>query len=225
MITSKVSTTKFTNDLNNIIEYSLGFLDGVQKGKPQFLTSLGVSTIEMLKNYIDSSARTDPQLLGHMYEWNQIGDASSRLYNLDFKVLGSGLTFGSTFRQSSSIKDGSNVPFYDKARIMEYGIPVTIKPRKSEVLAFTVGDEEVFTRNPVNVNSPGGEMAKGGFEKTVDEFFSRYFSQSFLRVSGIVDYLEKPTAFNNNLAAGKRGGRNVGVNTGYKWIAKAGVGL
>jgi hypothetical protein len=225
MITSKVSTKSFVNDINNIIEYSLGFLDGVQKGKPQFLKSLGAETLEMLKQFIDSSARTDPELLAHMYEWNMVGDQSSRLYDLDFSVSGTGLTFSSGFRQSSSIKSGSNVPFYDKARIMEYGIPVKITPRKADVLAFNVDGQDVFTKNPVLVDTPGGQYAKGGFEKTVDQFFSKYFSQAFLRASGIVSYLERPIAFRQNLAAGKRGGKLVGINTGYKWIAQAGVGI
>jgi hypothetical protein len=55
-------------------------------------------------------------------------------------------------------------------------------------------------------------------------FFNRYFSQAFLRVSGVAQYLENPRAYKKNIQAGKRVGRSKGVSTGYRWIANAGVG-
>ena len=36
--------------------------------------------------------------------------------------------------QSESTAPGSNEPFYDKARIMEEGIPVTIKEKEAQAL-------------------------------------------------------------------------------------------
>lgn len=208
--------------MNNIIGYSLGFIDGVGLGKKEFLDSIGASTLETMKNYIDTMARVDPAMLHHIYEWNQTGSPSARLYDINYTISNLGLSFKTSFRQSISIKDGSKVPFYDKARIMENGIPVTIRPRSSQVLSFDDNGEQVFTKRPITIENPGGDSVQGGFESAFDSFF-KYFSQAFLRSSGISKYLENPVAYKSNLPAGRRGGKNVGVKTGYRWIANAGV--
>ena len=69
MITVRMNQTSLIKDLNNIVEYSMGFLDGVQKGKRLFLNALGSSVREMLEIFIDSNARSNPQALHHVYEW------------------------------------------------------------------------------------------------------------------------------------------------------------
>jgi hypothetical protein len=106
---------------------------------------------------------------------------------------------------------------------MEEGIPVTIRPRVAEVLAFDENGETVFTKGPVRIDNPGGSQVEGGFEKVFDMFFNRYFSQAFLRVSGIAKYLENPEVYRRDMNAGKSLGRSKGVSTGYRWIANAGV--
>ena len=114
------------------------------------------------------------------------------------------------------------MPFYDKARIMENGIPVTIRPKYSEVLAFEENGEKIFTKKEVHIDRPGGSSVQGSFEKTFDMFFSTYFSQAFLASSGLRKYLENPIDFKAKLNAGKTGGKAVGKQTGYNWIVKAG---
>ena len=220
----KFNTVAFRKDMKNIVDYSIGFLDGVQKGKTAFFRTLGLETVELMKEYIDSNARVNPEMLHHVYEWNQTGNPDGRLYDLDYTVSNLGLSFKSTFKQSTSIKDGSRVPFYDKARIMENGIPVVIKPKVAQALAFEVDGAEVFTKQPVEVLNPGGTAVQGGFEKIFDSFFNRYFTQAFLRTSGIAKYLENPKAYKKNLSAGKKLGKSKGIETGYRWIANAGVG-
>jgi hypothetical protein len=213
---------QFAKDMKNIMNYSSGFLDGIQLGKQQLLHSIGVQTVELLKSYIDSNARSNPSILHHVYEWNQIGSPDSRLYDIDYTISGMGLSFRSSFRQSSSIQDGSRVPFYDKAKIMENGIPVTIVPKQAQALRFEANGEEVFTKSPVRVSNPGGNT-RGKYEQTFDNFFNKYFTQAFLRTSGIGAYLENPVVYKKNLAAGKTSGRSKGVSTGYRWVANAGV--
>ena len=218
------NTKKFKKEMNNIVNYSFGFLDGVQKGKTPFLRSLGVNTVEIMKQFVDSNARVNPEMLHHIYEWNRTGSPSARLYDISFTTSNIGLSFKSSFRQSQSIKDGSKVPFYDKARVIEDGIAVTIRPKNSEVLSFEEDGEMVFTKGPIRVENPGGTEAQGGFERTVDLFFDKYFSQSFLRTSGVAQYLENPEVYKKNLRAGKARGRSKGVSVGYVWVANAGVG-
>lgn len=222
MITVKFDDKKFMHDMNNIMNYSIGFVDGSKKGMPALLTNMGVSVKEILGNYIDSLARVNPQSLHHVYEWYQTGIENSRLFNIDYTVTNVGLSFGYTFTQSMSIKSGSRVPFYNKARIMEDGAPVIIRPRNSDVLVFEDGDQTVFTKNPVKVKNPGGQSA-GEFSKTFNSFFQSYFSQSFFRVTGLDNELQNPVIFKQQLNAGKRSGRNAGIAAGYKWIANAGV--
>jgi len=218
------NSNQFKKEMNNIVKYSVGFLEGVQKGKTEFLKVVGLETVELMKEFIDSNARVNPDMLHHIYEWNQTGSPNARLYNISYTTSNLGLSFRSSFSQSTSIKNGSRTPFYDKARIMEQGIPITIRPKNAQVLAFEQNGETVFTKGPVRIDNPGGSQVEGGFEKVFDMFFNRYFSQAFLRVSGIAKYLENPQVYKKDMNAGKSLGRSKGVSTGYRWIANAGVG-
>lgn len=215
--------TQFMKDLMNVIGYSEGFLEGVQNGKKSLFKNLGDSVRQQLEEFIDSNARVNPQALHHVYEWYQTGSPSARLFDIEYTVSNLGLSLKSTFTQSSSIKDGSTVPFYDKARIMEDGVPVTIRPKKSGVLVFDDNGETVFTKNPIRVQEPGGSEVRGSYEATFDSFFQNYFSQAFLSSSGMGNYLKNPTIYKRNFAASKRGGRSLGVETGIRWIMNAGV--
>jgi len=218
------ASSQFKKEMNNIVDYSIGFLEGIQRGKTLFLKTVGLETVELMKEFIDSNARVNPEMLHHIYEWNQTGSPSARLYDISYTTSNLGLSFRSSFSQSTSIKNGSRTPFYDKARIMEEGIPVTIRPRIAQTLAFEDNGETIFTKGPVRVDNPGGTEVEGGFERVFDMFFNRYFSQAFLRVSGIAKYLENPNVYKKNMPAGKNMGRSKGLSTGYRWIANAGIG-
>ena len=219
MIKVKFKTSNFMKEINSIVDYANGFLDGAQAGKKELLETVGQKTKEILKEFIDVNARTNEAVLHHIYEWQHAGNPGARLFDLQYQTTGGGLTFGSTFRQSQSVKNVSTVPFYDKARIMEQGIPVVIKPRKAKVLAFDDNGEEVFTKLPVSIDDPGGVQVEGSFERTVDMFFNSYWKQSFLKTSGIAEILRNPIQFKQNLPRAKTGGRSAGYDVGYRWIA------
>lgn len=213
-----IDTTKFTKDMNNLVAYATGFLEGIQQGKPALLKQVGLEVKELLEQYIDANARMNPQALHHVYEWYQTGDPAGRLFNIDYVVSVRGLSFTSNFTQSSSIKSGSRVPFENKAIVMEQGKPVTITPRNGSVLAFEDNGETVFTSKPVTVEHPGGE-SKGQFEDVFKEFFNKYLSQAFLDVTGLSKHFKTPIAFANNLAAGVAGGKPVGIRAGLAWVS------
>jgi hypothetical protein len=219
------NTKSFTKQMNNIVNYSFGFLDGVEKGKSVFLNNLGHGVLTALYDYIDASAGSNPRAMHHIYEWMQTGSPEARLYDLSYTVSNLGLSFKSKFTQSQSFSRDSNTPFYDKARIMEQGIPVKIAPVRSDVLVFDINGETVFTKKEVTVQNPGGTEVVGSFERAVDEFMLGYFKQSFIRASGLYDYISKPIIYKANVAAGSRMGRAKGVDTGFKWIANARVGV
>ena len=213
----------FKKDMKNIVNYSLGFLDGIKAGKVKFLNNIGLMTKELLEEYIDSNARVNPEALHHIYEWYKVGSPDARLYDINYTISNLGLSFVSTLKQSTSIKDGSSVPFYNKAKIMEEGTPVTIRPRKSNVLVFEDGGETVFTKGEVFVESPGGRATNGAFQNVVNIFFNRYFTQAFIKTSGIQSYLTNPVVYKKNLSSGRVSGRSKGVEVGYRWIANAGI--
>jgi hypothetical protein len=223
MITVKLNQSKLIKDLNNIVDYSLGFINGVQKGKSIFLNNLGSSVQHILEAFIDSNARSNPQTLHHVYEWYRTGSPDARLFDIRYTVSNVGLSFYSSFRQSTTIKNGSSVPFYNKAEIMENGIPVTIVPKRSSVLAFEQDGETIFTKGPINVDNPGGPAVQNGFQNTVNLFFSRYFTQAFLRASGLYDYFNNPKVYKKNLQKGRTSGKAAGISTGYAWIVNAKV--
>jgi hypothetical protein len=213
----------FKKEMKNIIDYSVGFLDGIKAGKTKFLNNIGIMTKELLEEYIDTNARVNPRALHHIYEWSKVGSPDARLYDINYTISNLGLSFVSTMKQSTSIKDGSSVPFYNKAKIMEQGTPVTIRPTRSSVLVFEDGGETFFTKGEVVVDSPGGIETTGSFQKVVDAFFNRYFTQAFLRTSGLHEYLSNPQVYKRNLASGKSIGRSKGLQVGYRWIANAGI--
>jgi hypothetical protein len=221
MLSLVIDSRQFEKEINNIMKYSTGFIEGVHKGKSTLYISLAPKVAEMASQFIDVNARMSPELLHHVYEWQKVGSPEARLFDIDYKITGIGITFTSSLKQSQSIKNGSNVPFYDKARIMEEGVAVTIRPKKANALRFEVDGQEVYTSRQVTVDNPGGQT-KGQFENVLNNFFGVYFRQSFLNSSGLLQYFKSPQVYSKNLGSAKRGGRSLGLKTGYQWVANAG---
>jgi hypothetical protein len=215
----------FEKKLLNITEYSLGFLDGVQGGKTVFLEKFSDGVVKVLQLYIDAEARTNPQSLHHVYEWYKTGSPEARLFDILPSVNRGGISFNFAFKQSQSLSNNSREPFRDKASIMEQGKSIIIKPKNGVALSFDVDGEQVFTRNQVTIDNPGGDYVEGAFKDVVDQFFKSYFSQAFLRSSGLYEYLSKPDAYKHNLKSGSIKGRVAGYETGFRWITGARIGV
>ena len=218
MISMKIDDKKLIKDLNNVVAYSIGFLDGVKLGKPKMLSNLGIQLRELVGEFIDANARVNPQALHHVYEWYQTGSPAGRLFDIDYNVTVGGLSLNGTLTQSKSIAKNAKEPFYNKASIMENGVPITISPKNARALMFQVEGETIFTKKPVTVQNPGGNV-EGNFEETFRLFFTTYASQALLEVSGLAEQLSKPTEFDKSFAAGVRGGRSVGLTAGIKYIS------
>lgn len=218
----KMNSTTFNKEMNNIVDYAIGFLDGTKAGKVAMMQNFSTEIKEFLAEFIDSNARVNPDALHHVYEWYQTGSPGSRLFELDCNVSDGGISVYGTFTQSQSIQNGSKVPFYNKAEIMENGIPVKISPVNSTVLAFNDNGEQVFTRQPVTVDNPGGRETNGAFERVFTQFFNQYFTQAFLMQSKVMQHLSMPKEFTKNFAKAKRTGRSAGFVAGYQWMARAG---
>lgn len=221
MLRVVMDSKQFQKELNNIMQYSTGFIEGIQKGKSAFYLGLAPKIAEMASQFVDVNSRMSPELLHHIYEWEKVGSPEARLFDIDYKISGVGITFSSSLRQSSSIKNGSNVPFYNKAKIMEEGMGVTIRPKRANALRFEIDGQEVYTSREVRVDNPGGQT-QGQFEKVLNNFFGVYFRQSFLNSSGLLQYFKSPQVYSKNINSAKRGGRSLGLKTGYQWVANAG---
>lgn len=217
----RVDPKNLEDTLLMAVKYSYGFIDGVKRGKRIFLQNLGQNVIAILYKYIDSQASANPEALHHVYEWYLTGSPKARLFDLDYTVSNIGLSIKSNFKQSDSVKENMTVPFYNKAKIMEAGVPVTIKPRPAGVLRFEVDGDIVYTPNPVTVQNPGGNYVSGSFKRIFDEFMLVYFKQSFLRASELLDRLENPKLFKDNFKEGTKKGRSKGIATGFRYIVNA----
>jgi hypothetical protein len=77
------NNTQFKKEMRNLTEYAVGFLEGAKRGKVELLKEVGEKTKELLEQYLDSSARVNPSLLHHVYEWYQTGSPESRLFDLE----------------------------------------------------------------------------------------------------------------------------------------------
>ena len=219
----RLNTLEFEKQLDNLVDYSLGFLEGAESGKKIFLDNLGKGTVEALKLYIDAMARSNPQSLHHVYEWYRTGRNDGRLFDVQYRITTLGLSIESNFRQSSSIQSGSYEPFYNKAKIMEDGVPVIIRPKGNNPLVFQDNGVTVFTKKTIINQFPGGRNVQGSYEQTFDNFITKYFAQSFLTVTGLYDYLSNPEIYKKNLKAGVKGGKSIGQSTGFRWITNAKV--
>jgi len=141
--------------------------------------------------YIDAQARINPSTLHHVYEWKRVGNKTARLFSLDLKE-----SIGLSFRVGYSFKDSkAMVPtnygksrhvFKEKARVMEAGNPVLIRPRSAERLVFEI-DERVI-RMPkgaaVTVKKPGGGKASKRFQIAYARFFTSNLVNLSIKKSG-----------------------------------------
>jgi hypothetical protein len=218
MISAQLDFSKMKKKMDNLAAYSIGFVEGAQAAKPQMLNRLGEQVSELIGQYIDSIASANPSALHHVYEWGRTGSSASRLFDIDYLVSGGGLSLNATFSQSTSVQAGSSTPFYNKAYIMENGLPVRIKPKTAQALSFMENGEQVFTKKEVVVVKPGGEAVAGSFEKTFDDVVRVYLSQAIFDVTDVGISVKNVRIFKDNLKQGAAGGRSVGVATGKRWI-------
>lgn len=150
--------------------------------------------------YVDSQARSFTTRLHHVYEWKRPGDSSARLWKLTMKSsTGYDMTFGYAFKQSRSevpnTRSLKKYVFKEKARIMEYRIPVTIKPRAASIrLAFETKDGNFVVLpkgQSVRVNNPGGNNVYSGFGRTYEKFFRSPMASESIQRSNVSKTLTK----------------------------------
>lgn len=160
--------------------------------------------------YTDAQARSYTSRLHHVYEWRRAGDPSARLWSLDMTPsTGYNMSLSYSFKQSRS-----NVPntrslkkyvFKEKARIMEYRIPVTIRPKAASIrLAFEGRDGKLVVLpkgQSVRVKNPGGNNVYNGFGRTYERFFKGNMVKTSLEDSGVKSAVTRATKTSTKVPA------------------------
>lgn len=221
MIDVKFDLTDFNKILKNSVDYSKGFLEGINLNKLQFNRILGGYTAEALGEYIDSKARMNPESLHHVYEWNNVGSKSHRLFKINVTATATQIIFNGSFLQSKMPSEQNKEPFSDKARIMESGVSIVVEPRNSDFLVFEDDGETVFTNKSIKISNPGGEGVAGSFEAAVEEFFNYYFTNSILY--SLIQRLSSPKEFSKGFPNIRNSARSAGVISGRKYFRLVGI--
>ena len=220
MISVKVDATEFVKKMNNAVQYSDGFLEGIQMSREQFNKFVAGYTVEALERYIDARARMNPEALHHVYEFNSVGQSNGRLFKFKTVARGNNINISGSFLPSSSVSNTSREPFINKAEIMENGISIVITPRGDNPLVFENNGELVFTRNSISIDHPGGDQVAGSFGRTIDDFFNNYFTNAILYP--LFKQLENPKEYDEYFAAGTKSGKSIGVRAGRKYFILTG---
>jgi hypothetical protein len=208
------------NTLRNTTEYTKGFLTEVKVLEPNITNKISGLSIDVFYEYLDGLARNHPGMLHHVYEWGQVGDPFARLFLLNKVIAGNRGTINAEFLQSNSISETSTTSFYDKASVMEEGIPVVVNEKDARVLFFEIDGEEFFRNGPIYIANPGGSEVRGSFLKAFNEFYTNYFTNFYLKSIGFYKHFENPKDFvlNFNSAVKSGGASGKGKKAALSWI-------
>jgi hypothetical protein len=217
----KVDSKELSSILGNSVEYSHGFLDGVEMNRVHYMRFLGGFISEAMGKYIDAKARMNPSSLHHIYEPGQTGNEGARLFRMDVDAGKTTIRFSGRFVASSGMPNNGGEPFVNRAEIMENGIGIVISPRRSDVLAFNVDGEPVFSASSVYIAHPGGDGVAGSFGRVVEDFFENFLTGAVLKP--VLRKLNNPKEFSEFFAQGAKGGRPVGVRAGRKYFSDLGM--
>jgi hypothetical protein len=220
MYTIKFDGKEAMKMLNNVVSYSNGFIKETKAQEKTIASRLADTSIDAFYDYLDTLARTNPGMLHHVYEWGAVGDPDSRLVELKKRLSGKSAQIDSEFVTSSSIPEGGSEPFYEKAEIMEEGIPITVQAVQAKAMFIQYNGDEFFTAGPIVIENPGGEGVRGSFVAAFEEFYNTYFDQVYLRAIRFYQHFENPKGFESNFNSAVNSGNAAGIGrtTALKWV-------
>jgi hypothetical protein len=218
-----INGKKMQKVLNNLVQYNSGFIKEVKMSKQKIERVMAITSINAFYQYLDGLARLHPGMLHHVYEWGEVGNPMQRLFDLNLSSMKSGTTVSAEFLQSDTIPENGTEPFYNKAEIMEQGIPVVVKEQNAQALFFEVDGEEFFRLGPIVIENPGGEAVRGSFVRSFEEFYNVYFTQVYLRAIKFYKHLENPQAYRRNIKISAKSGNayKLGQAAALEWILKS----
>lgn len=122
--------------------------------------------------YLDSRARQNPAAYHHVYEFDQTGKASARLFKASVVNSGDGSAVISYSFTPAKSPNREGYPFPNKAEVMESGETIIITPKRSRYLRYELQDGRFVTSEKSVVTNPGGREVKGSFESTFQSFMA-----------------------------------------------------
>lgn len=226
MPTAKISAKKAQKVLNNLVQYTDGFLKETKAQEATITSRMAKMSINGFYEYLDQLARVNPGMLHHVYEWGRVGDPNSRLFELKKSLSKNNAIITSEFLTSEVPSDSSNQPFYEKARIMEEGIPVVIQEVNAQALFFQVDGVEYFRSGPIVIENPGGEQVRGSFVEQFEEFYNTYFDDVYLKAIRFYQYFMDAKPYEQNFNGAMKSGNaaSIGRKTALTWIENMPVG-
>ena len=172
-----------------------------RKGQKNIQKTIERSVNRKFLPFVNALSTANRKTMHHLYEWNKVGVTSARLFDLKIPSASRGKTKFSMvvdFRPSKSLvplTEAQQTPgptgetvkrvhvFHNKAMVMEYGLPVVVRPKNSKYMAFDnpPGTRETlsgltFTSRPVTINYADRPTYQG-LEKALQAFFSGYGKQ------------------------------------------------
>lgn len=222
MITARIKADDLIKKLENSIKYTDAFTRELKRNKKILNKKVGEESTEAFYEYLDSLARSHPGMLHHVYEWGQIGDPFGRLYELSLGINGTSAVIDANFLESETPSPTSDVPFYDKADIMESGDSITISEVEADVLFFEMDGEEFFRHGPIVIANPGGREVRGSFVNAFNEFYERYFTEFHLKSIGFYKYFSSPKEYQRYFNSAVKGAPTIkGQKAALSWIMNA----
>ena len=222
-VTVKFNGKKFIDTLTNVTNYSQGFIDEVKRSQNKVTEKIASTSVNVFYDYLDGLARSHPGMLHHVYEWGQVGDPFGRLYELSVSLQGKSAVVSADFLQSNIPSSSSKEPFYDKADIMEEGIPLVIQEKDAQALFFEIDGEEFFRRGPIYIANPGGSNTRGSFVRAFNEFYNIYFTKDYLNSIKFYDHFRGSKEYQKNVkvASKSKNATSLGKAAALSWINNA----
>lgn len=121
--------------------------------------------------YMDARARQSPSQYHHVYEFDQVGKNSARLFNANVLDTPGGSILQYNFT-SAKMPNREGYPFPNKAEIMENGEAVVVTPKRSRYLTYQLSDGRFVRSTRSVIENPGGPEVAGSFERTFYQFMS-----------------------------------------------------
>ena len=119
--------------------------------------------------YMDSRAKGSPSQYHHVYEFDQVGQSSARLFSPTVLDTPGGAVLKYTFK-SAKMPNREGYPFPNKAEVMENGETIIVTPKKSRYLTYQLSDGKFVRSTRSVITDPGGPGVAGSFEKTFYQF-------------------------------------------------------
>lgn len=183
----------FTEDFNKISQaigqavYTAAYGMGAPGSVRKIETSVKNSVTRRFYPYVNAAARTNPKAFWHLYDGNHVGESPYALFAFDSKQTGSStFDMAITFRPSTIMipltpaqatpgPSGRTVKksarFWNKALVMEYGLPTRIAPVKGKFLVFEGKSGNLVFHKGTIVVDHSNSQTRGALRAIANRFF------------------------------------------------------